>query len=60
MLLNPPQEDVAQLYQYNLHYFEQHGLECAAEKDGRVKKKMEETVSLLEQLKGTGFQYYHR
>lgn len=49
--LKEAQEDVAQLYQYNLHYFEQHGLECAAEKDGRVKKKMEETVSLLEQLK---------
>ena len=46
------QESVKALYHFRDHYFENFGIEKAVTKNDDIKVKMEETVLMVESLKG--------
>jgi len=43
---------VTKLLWFSNHYFEHHGVECAARKEEDVRQQMQETTSLLSKLQG--------
>ena len=43
---------MTRLYEFNNHYFEHHGVECAPRKEEDVRRQMQETTALLERLQG--------
>lgn len=46
------QDAVTKLYEFNNHYFEHHGVECAPRKEEDVRCQMQETTTLLDKLQG--------